>query len=694
MSASDPKQIRNIALIGHGGAGKTSLLEAVLFNNGYNSRLGRVDEGTTALDFDAEEIKRNLTIHLSLAPVSAEGVKVNYVDTPGFADFIGEVHRALTVAEGVVFVIDGTAGVEVQTEITWELVKAKDLPRAVFINKLDKEHSNFDKSFASLGEYFKANFVLVHLPIGKESTFSGVVDLLTMKAYAYQDGKAQETDIPPDMQDTVAEYREKLVEAAAESDEDLTMKYLEGEELTAEEVLSGLRIAFKEGIVVPVMCGSAYNNIAVDRFQSFTAGIFPSAAEAAARKGIDPKNGQEVERTASVSDPFSGFVFKTFSEAHVGDITYLKIISGKVSSGDSAYNSTKDGSEKLGQLLTLRGKSREEVKEAVAGDIIGLVKLKGTGMSDTLCSTSAQIRYPAIEFPSPTIFVAVSPKSKADQEKLGTGLARQAEEDPTFGVKVEPELRQTLIFGMGELHLEVMTERLKRKSNVEMEVWKPRIGYRETIRATARAEYKHKKQTGGRGQYGHCYLELSPLPIGDGFEFENRIVGGVIPSKFIPAVEKGVREAMVDGVLAGYPVIDVKAAVYDGSFHAVDSSDMAFKIAGSQAFKKSFLEARPVLLEPIQEVEISVPEAFMGDVMGDLNSRRGRILGMEGIGKRQIIKAHVPLAEMYKYINTLKSITQGRGTFTMTFYAYEEVPANICQQIIEEAKQAREEMNE
>ena len=694
MTASESKNIRNIALVGHGGTGKTSLLEALLFNAGHNTRLGRVDDGTAMLDFDPDEIKRKVTIHLALAPVETGHVKVNFLDTPGFADFVGEVHRSLVVADGVVFLLDGGAGVEVQTEIIWELVKTKELPRAVFVNKLDKEHSDFQKALTSLNEYFKASFVPMHLPIGKDSSFSGVVDLMELKAYTYKDGKAQAMDIPEDMQSTVAEYREKLVEAAAETDEDLTMKYLEGEELTSEEIISGLRLAFKSGSFVPVMCGCAHANIGVDLFLKFAVDVFPTAAESVLQPGVHPDSGEEIKLKPSADEPFSGYVFKTFSEAHVGDITYMKVLSGKISSGSSAFNSTKDLTEKLGQLFMLRGKSRIDVTEAVAGDIVGLVKLKNTGTSDTLCVSSSPVKYPPIEFPLPSIFVAVSPKSKADQEKLGSGLSRIAEEDPTFGMKLEPELRQTIIFGMGELHLEVMMERLKRRSGVELEVWKPRIGYRETCRAKAQTEYKYKKQTGGRGQYGHCYLDFAPLPAGSGFEFDNRIVGGVIPTKYIPAVEKGIREAMSDGVLAGYPVIDVKVGVYDGSFHAVDSSDMAFKIAASHCFKKGFMEAKPILLEPIQEVEIRVPETFMGDVMGDLNSRRGRILGMEGSGKTQIIKAHVPLAEMYKYINTLKSITQGRGTFTMMFYTYEEVPANVAQQIIEEAKQAKEAMNE
>ncbi|HHX75431.1 MAG TPA: elongation factor G [Firmicutes bacterium] len=682
------EKIRNVALISHGGAGKTSLAEAMLFTSGAINRLGKVDAGTTTTDFDAEEIKRQITINTSLAPVEWNGVKINLLDTPGFFDFIGDVASALRVADAAVVVVSSTSGVEVGTEKVWTYAEENNLPRLVFVNRMDRENANYAKVLAQLQEFFGLNVVPVQLPIGAEASFRGVVDLVKMQALTFSgDGRKVEAgEIPAELSAAVEEYREKLMEAVAESDDDLLMKYLEGEPLTDEEINTGLRKGTLTGKIVPVMCGAATLNYGTQPLLDMIATAFPSPADVGTVTGSSPDGEQEINVKIDAAEPASALVFKTFADPFVGKISYFKVYSGTLSGDSQLHNANKGKDERLGQIFTMLGKNQINLDKVPAGDIAAVAKLQVTATGDTLCDKKRTLVFPPITFPEPVTTFAVEPKKQGEEDKVAAGLARFLEEDPTFRMERNTEIKQTLISGMGELHLEIITSKLAKKFGVEVELSLPKIPYKETIRGTAKVEGKHKKQSGGRGQYGHVWIEFSPLAPGEYFVFEDNIFGGAVPRQYIPAVEKGLREAMETGVLAGYPVVDIKASLYDGSYHTVDSSEMAFKIAAHLAFKKGMEQAQPVLLEPIMYVEVTVPEQFMGDIMGDMNSRCGRILGMEAKGGNQVIKAHVPQVEMLKYAIDLRSMTQGRGTFTMKFDHYEEVPAHIAEQVIAEAK--------
>lgn len=687
-------QIRNIALISHGGAGKTSLAEAILYTTGTTNRLGNTGAGNTTTDFDPEEIKRQITINASLAPCEWKDAKINLIDTPGYFDFIGDVISSLRVADGAIVTACAVSGVEVGTEKVWSYAEENHLPRLVFINKMDRENANFQGVLAQLQEFFGLGTVPVQMPLGSEDDFRGVVDLVRMKACVYwEEGglKFTEEEVPADLQEQAREYREKLIEAVAESDDELLMKYLEGEPLTDEEVTEGLRKGVLQRKIFPVLCGSAAKNLAMQPLLDFAVSCLPSPADVGAIKAARAPQGEEVELKVDSQGPLAALVFKTLADPYVGKVSYYKVYSGTFKGDTQVYNPIREVNERIGQVFLMRGKNQINVDEVAAGDIGAVAKLGDTATGDSLCDKNNPVTFSPLEFPEPVISFAVEPKSKGDEEKVGGGLARFTEEDPTFRVERNTETKQTLISGMGDMHLDIIVSRLAKKFGVDVNLSTPRVPYRETIRNSAKAEYKHKKQSGGRGQYGHVYVEVSPKPRGEGFEFEDKIFGGAVPRQYIPAVEKGVRETIDTGVVAGYPVEDFKLTLYDGSFHTVDSSEMAFKIAGSGAFKKAVEQASPVLLEPVMDVEVTVPEAFMGDIMGDLNSRRGRIQGMDSAQSLQVIRAQVPMAEMFKYAIDLRSMTQGRGFFTMKFSHYDEVPANIAEKVVEAARKEKEE---
>lgn len=685
-------RIRNVALYGHGGTGKTSIAEAMLFNTGVLDRMGKVEDGNTAIDFDPDEIKRGVSIYLSTAPCEWKDHKINCLDVPGFMDFFVEVKCSIRVVEGAVLAFTANVGMEVGHEKVWEEMENRNLPRIAFINKMDKENADFYKVIADLNEKLKKGFVPLHVPIGNAESFTGYVDLVEQCAYKTEGGKIQKIDIPADMKDKVAEMRDQLIEAAAEGDDELIEKFLGEEKLSDEEIKRGLKESVRSGKLTPVLCGSATKNIGVDSLMNVIVEYLPSPAEVGKCEGKHPSTGDPVEREAKESEPFSGIVFKTTTDPYVGKLTYVRVFSGKFHSDSVVYNPIREKEEKVGNLLVMRGKQQEIIQEVGPGDIVTVAKLTETTTGDTLCDKDKQILFPAIEFPKATMSMAIFPKSKGDEDKLSTSLAKLCDEDPTLKINRDAATKEYVISGMGELHLELIKDRLKRKFGVEVELKLPKVPYKETIKSTVKVEGKHKKQSGGRGQYGHCWIELSPLEKGKFFEFEDRIVGGAIPRNYIPSVEKGVRKTMEEGVVAGYPLVDFKAAVYDGSYHTVDSSDMAFQIAGSLALKKGVVEANPVLLEPIYDLEVVVPDQFMGDVIGDINSKRGKIMGMEPMPKGlQKIRAQVPLAEMQRYAIDLRSMTQGRGEFSAEFAFYDEVPAQIAEGIIAAARKDKEE---
>jgi elongation factor G len=686
MAKFRPKDLRNVALVGHSGSGKTSLAEAVLYTAGAIDRLGKVDEGATTMDYDPDEIRRQMSINASVAWCTHRGVKINLIDTPGYFDFVGEAKGALRVSDAAVMVVDAVAGVEVGTELFWDYVKEYNIPVAMFVNKIDRENASFDRTLEGLRARFGTKVVPFTIPIGEETNFKGVIDLVTMKSVV--DGKEQA--IPEDLMDSAKSARESLIEAAAEGDDDLLMKYLDGEELTDDEVASGLRKSVGDMKVIPLLCGSAMTNRAISPLLDLMVRFFPSPEDISSIKGKNPKTDSEDERPPKADAPFSALVFKTMADPYVGKLTLFRVYSGSLRSDSSTYNSTKGKSERIGQIFISKGKQQEAVDEVVVGDIASCAKLQETGTGDTLCDENNSIIFNPMVFPSPVYSVAVMPKAKGDEEKISTGLSRLIEEDPTLRVERNAETSQMIMSGMGEIHLDVITDRLKRKFGVDVVLEEPKVPYKETIRGTVKIEGKHKKQTGGRGQYGHVFIELEPLEPDNEFEFVDKIFGGSVPRQYIPAVEKGVREAMPEGILAGFPVTNVRVTLFDGSYHAVDSSEMAFKIAASMAFKKGCQQANPILLEPIDRVEVIVPEAFMGDVMGDLNKKRGRILGMDSRGGMQVISALVPHAEMRRYAIDLRSITQGRGLFTVEFDHYEEVPSNVAQDIINQVKKEKE----
>lgn len=685
-------QTRNMGLVSHGGAGKTSLSEAMLFSAGVTNRLGKVDDDNTVSDYTDDEIERKVSIGASLLHLDWKNHKINLVDLPGYADFIGEVHGGLRVTESALVLISALSGVEVGTEQVWGICQDYGLSRIIFVNKLEKEHASFYDSVNQAKERFGISVTPLQIPIGEALQFKGVVDLLKMKAFYFQEkGKTKEDKIPDELKAKAEEYREKLVEAVAETDDQLLEKFFDKGKLTDDEIKNGLRKGVIELKIFPVLCGSALENQGIDLLLDHVVDLMPAPSDIKEIKGEDPASKKEKTMKIGPDGPACAFIFKTVSEPHVGELSFFKVVSGKIKSGDDLYNPATRTTERIGQIYYMNGRERKEIGIVSAGDLGAFVKLKDSHTGETLCDAKNQLVLAPISFPHPVINMAIRPKSKGDEEKIATGFSKLHEEDPTFIMEVDSDIRQTIIYGQGELHLEVVVDRLQRRFGVEAEIEKPRIPYRETITKKVEAQGKYKRQSGGRGQYGDAWLRLEPQGRGEGFLFENKIVGGVIPTKYIPSVEKGVVEAMNEGVLAGYKVVDVKVTLYYGSFHEVDSSDLAFKIAGSMGFKNASSQANPVLLEPIYNVEVKVPEDFMGDVMGDLSARRGKILGMDPDGNFQRIRAQVPLAELYKYSTLLRSKTQGRGIHTREFSRYEEVPRDLVDKIVQETKRAKEE---
>ncbi|SEG11399.1 translation elongation factor 2 (EF-2/EF-G) [Caloramator fervidus] len=687
------ENIRNVGVIGHGGTGKTTLVEAILFDCKAIDRMGRVEDGTTVCDYDIEEKKRQISISTAVAPCDWNGYKINFVDTPGYFDFVGEVLEGLKAVDSAIIIVCAASGLQVGTEKAWQYVNKCKIPRAFFINKMDRENADFDKTFKQLKEKFGLSVAALEIPIGKESNFKGVVKILERKALVY-DSKLKsmiETQIPKELEDMVDTYRNILMESVAETDEELLDKYLNEGFLSDEEILKGLRKGILNCDIAPVFCGSAISNVALTTLLDCIVNYFPSPLDRVEFKGKNPKTQNEEIRKSREDEKFSAFVFKTIVDPFVGKLSMFRVISGTITQDSSVYNSTQDKIEKIGQLYILKGKNQIPVSKLKAGDIGAVAKLQYTVTGDTLCDASSPIIYDKIDFPEPQISMAIKPKAKNDEDKISTGLHKLLEEDPTFKITRDVENSELIISGVGELHLEIIASKLKNKFGVEVVLDLPKVPYKETIRKTADVQGKYKKQTGGHGQYGDVVIKFEPQHETDDLIFVDQIVGGVVPKQYIPAVEKGLREAMKKGVLAGYPVINLKATLHYGSYHPVDSSEMAFKTAASLAFKKGMKEADPVLLEPIMHFEIMVPNEYMGDVIGDINKRRGRVLGMEQKDGMQMIMAEMPMAETFKYATDLRSMTQARGSFTMKFARYEEVPPHIAQKIIEKAQKENKE---
>jgi len=681
-------RIRNVAVAGHGGTGKTSLVEAMLFAAKAVDRHGRVEDGTTTTDFDAEEIRRKITVNAALAPLEWQETKLNLIDTPGYPDFIGEVVGALRAVESVLVAVDATAGVEVQTDKVWSLADRERLSRVVVVSRLDREHAAFPRVVEEVAERFGRRAVPVQWPIGAAGSFNGVIDLVTMTALTPSGAVALDT-LPSEVTATARAARDRLVEAVAETDDRLTETFLEEGELAPEALVAGLQSGIQAGTLVPILCVAAPRGIGIPALLDALIRWLPASSRRKA-VGVRAKGG-EAELAAAADGVLAAQVFKTMADPYVGKLSYFRVFSGTFKSDSQVWNANKGRAERVGQLFWLRGKHQEPASEIGAGDIGAVAKLAETGTGDTLTDKDRAVTLPPIEFPKPAMAMAVEPKSKADEDKLSTALARLMEEDHTLRVQRASEMKQTVISGMGEPHLEIVADRLKRKFGVDVTLSVPRVPYRETVRAHARVQGRYKRQTGGRGQYGDCWIELDPRGRTEGYEFVDKIHGGAIPRNFIPSIEKGITEAMVEGMVAGYPVIDVRVTLVDGSYHEVDSSDMAFKIAGSMAFKKAMQEAKPVLLEPIASVAVQVPDDQMGDIIGDLNSKRARIQGMEPGGDgTSVVRAQVPMAEMLRYASDLRSITGGRGTFEMEFSHYDEVPAHIADRVIAEAKKQKE----
>ena len=678
------QQTRNIGIMAHIDAGKTTTTERILFYTGRTHKLGEVHEGSATMDWMEQEQERGITITSAATTCFWKGHRINIIDTPGHVDFTVEVERSLRVLDGAIAIFSAKEGVEPQSETVWRQADKYGVPRIAYVNKMDIVGADFPSVIAQMRDRLRANAVAVQLPIGAEADFVGIIDLLEQCAYIYKDdlGKVIErTEIPAEYAERVEQYRTELLEKVAELDEELMMKYLEGESITAEELKRVLRKGVCEGKIFPVLCGSSYKNKGVQLLLDAVVDYLPAPTDIPDVRG-HLEDGSEATRKSSDEEPFAALAFKIMSDPFVGKLTFFRVYSGTLSSGTYVLNSTKGKRERIGRLLQMHANHREEIDQVFAGDIAAAVGLKDTTTGDTLCDEKHPIVLESMQFPDPVISVAVEPKTKADQERMSQALSRLAEEDPTFRYYTDEETGQTIIQGMGELHLEIIVDRMYREFKVETNVGKPQVAYRETFRNSAKVEGKFIRQTGGRGQYGHVWIEFEPLPPGSGFQFENRIVGGVVPKEYVPAVQAGIEEAMRNGVLAGYPLVDIKAILFDGSYHDVDSSEMAFKIAASLALKAAKDKCNPVLLEPIMKVEVVVPEEYMGDVMGDLNSRRGRIEGMDTRAGAQVIRAKVPLAEMFGYSTTLRSRTQGRGTYSMELSHYEEVPKNIADEII------------
>ena len=676
---------RNIGIMAHIDAGKTTTTERVLYYTGKIHKIGETHEGASQMDWMEQEQERGITITSAATTAQWKGHRINIIDTPGHVDFTVEVERSLRVLDGAVAVLDAQSGVEPQTETVWRQATTYGVPRIVFANKMDKIGADFLYSVRTIHERLQANAHPIQLPIGAEDEFSGIIDLIKMKAEIYTNDLGtdiQETDIPEDLQDLAEEWREKLVEAVAETDEELMERYLEGDEISEEELKAAIRKATCAAEFYPVLCGSAFKNKGVQLMLDAVVDYLPSPLDVPAIKGIDPNTDAEVERHSSDEEPFSALAFKVMTDPFVGRLTFFRVYSGTLQSGSYVKNSTKGKRERVGRILQMHANSRQEIPEVFSGDIAAAVGLKDTTTGDTLCDEKAEVILESMEFPDPVIEVAIEPKSKADQDKMGIALQKLAEEDPTFRAYTNQETGETVIAGMGELHLDIIVDRMRREFKVEANVGAPQVSYRETFRASTQAEGKFVRQSGGKGQYGHVWIEFAPNEEGAGFEFENAIVGGVVPREYIPAVEAGLKDAMENGVLAGYPLVDIKAKLYDGSYHDVDSSETAFKVAASMALKAAAKKAQPAILEPMMAVEITVPEEYFGDVMGHVNARRGRVEGSEVRGNAQIVKGMIPLSEMFGYATTLRSATQGRGTFSMTFDHYEDVPKSIAEEII------------
>jgi elongation factor G len=680
------ERTRNIGIMAHIDAGKTTTTERILYYTGVTHRIGEVDEGTTTMDWMEQERERGITITSAATTCFWRNHRINIIDTPGHVDFTIEVERSLRVLDGAVAVFDSVQGVEPQSETVWRQADRYNVPRIAFMNKMDRTGADFFASVQSMVDRLGTRPVPIQIPIGKEGAFRGPVDLITMKGIFFDDetlgAKFIIDEIPEDLRATAQEYRDKMIEALADVDDAIMEKFLSGEAVSAEEIKKALRKGTLAMKIVPVLCGASFKNKGVQLLIDAVVDFLPSPLDVPPVKGVDPKTGGEVIRRVSDDEPFSALAFKIMTDPFVGQLTYFRVYSGVLHSGSYIYNSTKDTKERIGRILKMHANKREEIKDVYAGDIAAAVGLKNSTTGDTLCDENHPILLEVMKFPEPVISMAIEPKTKADQEKLGLSLQKLGQEDPSLRISTDEETLQTIISGMGELHLEIIVDRLKREFKVETNVGKPQVAYRETIQTRAEAEGKYIRQSGGRGQYGHVWLTVEPQEPGKGFEFVNKIVGGAVPKEYIPAVEKGVREAMTSGVVAGYPMVDLRVALTDGSYHEVDSSEMAFKIAASMGFKEASKRANPALLEPIMDLEVIVPEEYMGDVIGNLSSKRGKILGMKMRGGAQVISAQVPLAEMFGYATDLRSMTQGRGVFTMQFAHYDVVPKNISDEII------------
>ena len=686
----DIEKIRNFAVIAHGGAGKTSLVEAILFDSKVTNRLGNIEDGNTTTDYEPEEIERKISISSAIAFCEWKGYRFNIIDTPGYINFIEDTGGCLSVADGAVVIVSALSGVKAETEKIWKYACKYELPRIIFINKLDKENADFERAAGEIEKAYESSAIPLNIPMGSGAAFEGVIDLINMKAVKFKNGTPTEENIPEEFKVFAEEYKKKLVEKIAESDDVLLEKYLEGGELTKEEIIEGIRESSITRKFIPIVCGSAVKNMGVHQLLDAISLCLPSPAEKANITpiiGKDPRSGMELKRKPIPSDPLSARVFKTIADPFAGKLTLFRVFSGVLKADSTVYNSTRERKEKLGHIFYLLGKKQVPVQKVGPGEIAAVAKLKETRTGDTLTDAGNSILFDPVKFSDPMISYAIAPKSRGDEEKVSIGIQRMLEEDPTLKFNRDAETKEMILSGMGQVHLEVTLEKLKRKFGVEVIMKTPKIPYKETIKSGVKAQGKYKKQSGGRGQYGDCWIQIEPLKRGENFEFVNKIVGGSIPRQYIPAVEKGIIEAMHEGVIAGFPMVGLKATLYDGSYHSVDSSEMAFKIAGSMAIKKATQDAKPVILEPMVKIEVITPDEFLGNVIGDLNGKRGKVQGVEPqAGGSQKITALVPMAEMLTYANQLNSITSGRGMYSMEFSRYEEVPAHLAQKIISERK--------
>ncbi len=689
MGTYATEKIRNLGIVAHGGAGKTSLAEAILFNTGMIDRLGRVDDGTATMDFEPEEIKRKISISSAFDHCEWDGHSIHFVDTPGYGDFIGDTRACMRALDCAVIILSAISGVKVQTEEVWGWANEFEIPRIAFVNKMDKERANFLRAIDDMEQHLQARGVAIQMPIGAEDSFEGVIDLISMKACRYAkdgNGGCQEMEIPADLLEEATRLRDHMIEVVAEAYDALTEKYLDAGTLTEEEILDGLRVGTMRNTFTPVLCGSATQNIGVRQLLQAVCRFLPSPLDRTKAVGENPKTGDLVERGPVENEPFSALVFKTTSDPYTGKITILRIYSGTLNSDSTVFNASKGVEERIGQIYELEGKKQKPVKQAFAGDIVAVAKLKETVTGDTLCDPQNPIVFEPAKQLLPVISYAIEPKTKADEDKIHNALHRMIEEEPTLESHRDTQTKEFIISGLGQVHLDVIVEKMKRKFNVEVLLKTPKVPYLETIRGTVKVQGKYKKQSGGRGQYGDCWIELAPTARGEGYVFEDKIVGGVVPRQYIPAVDKGIQEAAAEGFMAGYPVVDFRVSLYDGSFHTVDSSEMAFKVAGSMAFKKGMEQCKPTLLEPIVTLTVIVPDETMGDVIGDLNSRRGKIVGVEPKANSQVIRAVVPMSEVLAYSNDLKSMTSDRGLFSTEFSHYEDVPTHLAAKVVAESQ--------